>query len=153
MFSWCVCSKPCRPSSWPRASASRATAWWRISCSPTTKNVARTPAASSASSTKGVPSGSGPSSKVRQAPRDTCSRPGMYRHRSAVSSISPYDGMGDSALGALLARAEQALAQLRLLLRRGVEGRELGQIVEPGEAEQLLEERRRPVEHRAELRA
>src|SRR3954470_2451381 len=58
-----------------------------------------------------------------------------------------------SALGALLARAEQALAQLRLLLGRGVERRELGQGVEPGEAEQLLEQRRRPVQHGAELRA
>src|SRR4051812_30580227 len=123
-----------------------------MSCSPTTKNVAFTPTSSRASSTSGVESGSGPSSNVSATPLGTRSRAGNFRQRSAVSTISRYGGTG-SALGALLAGLEQALAQLRLLLRRGVEAGEVGQRVEPFEAEQLLEERGGAVQHGAELRA
>src|SRR4051795_6601735 len=123
-----------------------------MSCSPTTKKVARTPAASRASSTAGVESGSGPSSNVRATPFGTRSSAGNFRQSSTVSSISANEGTG-SALSALLAGLEQALAQLRLLLRRGVEAGEVGQRVEPFEAEQLLEQRGGAVQHGAELRA
>src|SRR4051794_5636443 len=156
--SWRTCSWPCKASSWPRASASRAIAWCWTSCSPTTKNVACTPAASSASSTAGVPSGSGPSSKVSAAPAATRSSPGSRRQRSAVSSIWPWPGTtarepARSALRALLAGLQQPLAQLLLLLGSGIEARQLGQLVEPAQAEELLEQRGGAVEHRAELRA
>src|SRR3954451_8320378 len=53
---------------------------------------------------------------------------------------------------ALLAGLEQAVAQLGLLLRARVPLRGIGQAFERIEAEQLEEQRRRPVEHRAELR-
>src|SRR4051794_39723528 len=151
IVSWSECSWQCSASSWPRAAASRAIAWLRMSCSPTRKKVAWAPAASSASRIAGVPSGSGPSSKVSAAPAGTRSRPGSRRQRSTSATSSPNDGT--SALRALLARLQQALAQLLLLLRRGVEPREVRQLVERAQAEQLLEQRRRAVEHGAELRA
>src|SRR4051812_1766016 len=142
-----TCSKPWSASSWPRAAASRATAWLRINCSPTTKKVARTPADSSASSTARVPSGSGPSSNVNTAPDGTRSSPGMRSQSSASSSGRT------SALGALLARLQQPLAQLLLLLGRGIELRQVRQLVERAEAEQLLEQRGCAVEDGPELRA
>src|SRR3954454_14724131 len=54
---------------------------------------------------------------------------------------------------ALLAGLEQAVAQLGLLLRRRVPLPGVRQVLERLEPEQLQEERRRAVEHRAELRA
>src|ERR1700704_4495497 len=61
--------------------------------------------------------------------------------------------LGLGGLRALLARAQQALAQLALLLRGRVEGRRVGESVEAGEAEQALEQLRAAVEHGAEARA
>ena len=46
----------------------------------------------------------------------------------------------------LLAGREQALAQLALVLGRRIEAGWVGQLVEAGEAEELLEQRRRPVD-------
>src|SRR4051794_29245855 len=60
---------------------------------------------------------------------------------------------GRGSRGAHLAGAQQAIAQLALLLGTGVERDRVGQAVEAREPEETLEERRRPVEDRAELRA
>src|SRR3954469_3911187 len=59
---------------------------------------------------------------------------------------------GASALGALLAGLEEALAELLFVLRRRIELREPRQLVEPAQAEELLEQRGGAVEHGAELR-
>src|SRR5919206_4116501 len=58
-----------------------------------------------------------------------------------------------AAAGARLAGAQQAVAQVGLLVGAGVPPRRVGQVVERGEAEELEEQRRRAVEHGAELRA
>src|SRR4051795_7059957 len=55
--------------------------------------------------------------------------------------------------GALLAGAQQALAQVGLLLGRRVPLRRVRQVLERAQAEELQEQRGRAVEHRAELRA
>ena len=55
--------------------------------------------------------------------------------------------------GALVARAQQAVAQRRLVLGRRVPLLELGQLLERAQAEQLQEQRGGAVEHGAERRA
>ena len=62
----------------------------------------------------------------------------------------PQSGRGRRAL---LAGAQQALAQLALLLGRRVEGGRVGQRVEAGEPEELLEQLRAAIERGAEARA
>src|SRR5438067_2050290 len=57
------------------------------------------------------------------------------------------------AAGAQLAGPQQAIAQLAFLLGTRVERGRVGQRIDSTEAEQALEERGRPVEDRAELRA
>src|SRR5262249_55621817 len=100
---------------------------------------------------------SGPSSNVSATlSLSSLSRPWNSAQVSSVSSCSLNAGiLLPRSLGrrTLLARLQQALAQVGLLVRRRVEGGNLGQCVEPAEAEQLLEQGGRPVEHGAELRA
>src|SRR5205085_10703977 len=54
---------------------------------------------------------------------------------------------------ARLARAQQPVAQVGLIVGRRVPCRRVGQVVERGEAEELEEQRRRAVKAGAELRA
>src|SRR4051812_27684880 len=73
-------------------------------------------------------------------------------HKAARRITTPCrSAVGDAR--ARLARPEQALAQLRLLLGRRVPFGHVGQLVERVEAEELEEARRRAVEHGTELRA
>ena len=61
----------------------------RSTCSPTRKNVAVAPAAASASSTAGVPSGCGPSSKVSATPLSAARRQGMPRRSRRAGRAAP----------------------------------------------------------------
>src|SRR4051812_3891803 len=108
-------------------------------------------AASSASRTSGVPSSPGPSSKVKTAPCSTRSSPGSSVQSWSIARCSWNEGIRSSCPD--LAGAQQALAQLALLLGGWVERRRVGQRVHRRETEQALEERGRAVEDRAELGA
>ena len=74
-------------------------------------------------------------------------RGGRGTSRAACSEAS-CSASWPSLLGALLAGLEQALAQLALVLGRRVEARRVGQRVEPCEAEEALEQRRRAMDRR-----
>ena len=63
---WRRCAWPWTSTAWPSASARRSGSGWRSAASPSTKKVARAPARASASSTAGVQTGSGPSSKLSE---------------------------------------------------------------------------------------
>src|SRR5690348_12075436 len=87
--------------------------------------------------------------------------PRMLSARSSASdriACSARVGCGGRGLrrgspaGSRLARAQQAIAQIGLLLGRRVPLRRIGQVVQRAQAEELEEERRRAVQDGAELR-
>src|SRR5215212_2914402 len=72
--------------------------------------------------------------------------------RDIRSDVRRRSNLWDAA-GARLAGAQEALADVALVLRRGVEGRRVRQRVEPTQPEQLLEQLGGAVHDRAEARA
>ena len=104
------------------------------------------PGVPSYSARAGAPRGADPTARARS---DRSTRP---RYPPAIVALGASRPLADSAR-ALVARAQQAVAQRGLVLRARVPLLELGQLLDRAQAEQLEEQRGRAVEHGAERRA
>src|SRR5262245_12327437 len=141
------CRWPWTPIACPAATISAATVGWRSTCSPTRKNVARTPAASRTSSVAGVPRGWGPSSKLK------ATAPGSGR-RSRTPSARRSAAEYLHGAGPACATASAARAAARLSWRQPMSPVALGAVAacaasclyNLGVALQAMEARRMPAE-------
>src|SRR5581483_1377332 len=91
--------------------------------------------------------------RARPARPRAPARPRSAPRRGAATRPRSAPGTWRASLGSRFARLEQPLPEVALVLRGGVEARGVGQGVEPLEAEEALEEGRRPVDDRPEPRA
>ena len=117
----------------------------------TAPRARRSPPSARCSSEHGVPRDGAPHARARHRRR---LRPARRAGASRPTRPAPPGAAAPPAAGtgARLAGPQQALAQLGLLLGRRIPARDVRQLVERAQAEQLQEQRRRAVEDGAELR-